>query len=158
MILTASRSLIGICFSAMDRFTRDLPMKIFFTSRGCPYLCTYCFNHKYNSLYRGKGEIVRYRSVENVLAEIKDVRSKWPLKHLFFLSDTFILDRAWVRRISERYSAEIKLPFTCNVRANLVDEQVASDLKKAGCISVLFGVESGDESYAKRYFEEAHVR
>lgn len=130
---------------SLDSYTRDSPMKIVFTSRGCPYLCTYCFNHKYNSLYRGKGEIVRYRSVDNVLAEIKDVSSKWPLKHVFFLSDTFILDRAWVSEFAERYSTEIKLPFTCNVRANLVDEQVASDLKKAGCVSVLFGVESGDE-------------
>ncbi len=130
---------------SLDRFTRDSPMKTFFPNRGCPYLCTYCFNHKYNDLYRGKGEIIRYRSVENVLAEIKDVRSKWPLKHIFFLSDNFVLDREWVGEFAERYRAEIKLPFTCNVRANLVDEKVASDLKKAGCISVLFGVESGDE-------------
>jgi anaerobic magnesium-protoporphyrin IX monomethyl ester cyclase len=127
-----------------DRFTRDSPMKIFFPNRGCPYLCTYCFNHKYNSLYCGKGEIIRYRSVGNVLAEIKDVRSKWPLKHIFFLSDNFILNREWVAEFAERYSTEIRLPFTCNVRANLVDEKVASDLKKAGCVSVLFGVESGD--------------
>jgi len=130
---------------SMDRYTRDSPMKIFFPNRGCPYLCTYCFNHKYNSMYRGKGDIIRYRSVENVLAEIKDVRSKWPLKHVFFLSDNFILNRDWVSEFADRYSVEIGLPFTCNVRANLVDEKVASDLEKAGCVSVLFGVESGDE-------------
>jgi anaerobic magnesium-protoporphyrin IX monomethyl ester cyclase len=130
---------------SLDRFTRDSPMKTVFPNRGCPYLCTYCFNHKYNNLYRGKGEIIRHRSVDNVLAEIKDIRSKWPLKHIFFLSDNFILDKAWVGEFAERYRAEIRLPFTCNVRANLVDEKIASDLKKAGCISVLFGVESGDE-------------
>jgi anaerobic magnesium-protoporphyrin IX monomethyl ester cyclase len=130
---------------SIDRFTREAPMKIFFPNRGCPYLCTYCFNHKYNSLYQNKGAIVRYRSVDSVLAEIKDVRSKWPLKHVFFLSDNFILDKAWVGEFAERYRAEIGLPFTCNVRANLVDEKVVSDLKKAGCLSVLFGVESGDE-------------
>ncbi len=130
---------------SQDRFIRDSPMKIFFPNRGCPYLCTYCFNHKYNELYRGRGEIIRYRSVDNVLAEIKDVRSKWPLKFIFFLSDNFILDREWVSEFAERYRAEIGLPFTCNIRANLVDERVASDLKKAGCLSVIFGVESGDE-------------
>ncbi len=128
-----------------DRFTRDSPMKIFFPNRGCPYLCTYCFNHKYNELYRGKGNIIRYRSVGNLLAEIGDVRSKWPLKFIFFLSDNFILDREWVSEFAERYRREINLPFSCNVRANLVDEKVASDLKKAGCLSVIFGVESGDE-------------
>ncbi|MGD0100904.1 MAG: radical SAM protein [Acidobacteriota bacterium] len=128
-----------------DRFTRDSPMKIFFPNRGCPYLCTYCFNHKYNELYRGKGEIIRYRSVDNLLAEIAQVRSRWSLKFIFFLSDNFILDREWVGEFAERYRREINLPFSCNVRANLVDEKVASDLKKAGCISVIFGVESGDE-------------
>ncbi len=130
---------------SLDHFTRESPVKVFFTNRGCPYLCTYCFNHKYNSLYCGKGEVVRYRSVENVLAEIREVRSKWPLKHLFFLSDNFILNREWVREFAARYRAEIGLPFTCNVRANLVDEAVACDLREAGCVSVLFGVESGDE-------------
>lgn len=129
---------------SIDRFTRDSPVKVFFPNRGCPYLCTYCFNHKYNSLYSGKGQVIRYRSVDNVLAEIKDVRSKWPLKYLFFLSDNFILDKDWVGEFAERYGTEIGLPFTCNVRANLVDAKVASDLKRAGCNSVLFGVESGD--------------
>jgi radical SAM superfamily enzyme YgiQ (UPF0313 family) len=129
----------------LDRFTRDSPVKMFFPNRGCPYLCTYCFNHKYNDLYRGNGEIIRYRSVENVLAEIKEVRSKWPLKHLFFLSDNFILNREWIGEFSARYREEIGLPFTCNVRANLVDGEIASHLQKAGCISALFGVESGDD-------------
>jgi anaerobic magnesium-protoporphyrin IX monomethyl ester cyclase len=128
-----------------DRFTRDSPMKIFFPNRGCPYLCTYCFNHKYNELYRGKGDIIRHRSVGNLLAEIRDVRARWPLKFIFFLSDNFILDREWVNEFADRYRREINLPFSCNVRANLVDEKVASDLKKAGCLSVIFGVESGDE-------------
>jgi anaerobic magnesium-protoporphyrin IX monomethyl ester cyclase len=128
-----------------DCFMRDSPMKIFFPNRGCPYICTYCFNHKYNELYRGKGEVVRYRSVDNVIAEIKDVRSKYPLKFIFFLSDNFILSRDWVSEFAERYPKEIGLPFTCNIRANLLNEKVASDLKKAGCLSVIFGVESGNE-------------
>ncbi len=128
-----------------DRFTRDSPMKIFFPNRGCPYLCTYCFNHKYNELYRGKGDIIRYRSVGNLLAEIGEVRSRWPLKFIFFLSDNFILDREWVREFAGRYRREVNLPFSCNVRANLVDEKMASDLKKAGCVSAIIGVESGDE-------------
>jgi anaerobic magnesium-protoporphyrin IX monomethyl ester cyclase len=129
---------------SQDHFTRDWPMKIFFPNRGCPYLCTYCFNHQYNGLYSGKGEIIRYRSVDSILAEINEVRSKWSLKHIFFLSDNLILNRNWVSQFAERYRSEIGLPFTCNVRANLVDEKVVSDLKRAGCVSVLFGVESGD--------------
>jgi anaerobic magnesium-protoporphyrin IX monomethyl ester cyclase len=127
-----------------DRYMREVPLKHFLSSRGCPYLCTYCFNNQYNKLYRGKGEIIRYRSVANVLAEIKEVRARYPLKFVRFLSDNFTMDKGWVREFTDRYSAEVCLPFNCHVRANLIDADVARDLGRAGCRSVLLGVESGD--------------
>ena len=35
--------------------------------RGCPFQCTFCFNHAYQRLYRGKGRYVRMRSVDNLI-------------------------------------------------------------------------------------------
>jgi anaerobic magnesium-protoporphyrin IX monomethyl ester cyclase len=130
-----------------DHYLSHYSVKNFSISRGCPYLCTYCFNHKYNELYRGKGEIVRYRSPGNVIAEINEVRSKWPLKYILFLSDTFIMDKEWVSEFADRYRVEVGLPFVCQVRPNLMDEKVGKDLKRAGCHMAYMGVESGIERF-----------
>lgn len=128
-----------------DPYMHDVTLKHFFSSRGCPYLCTYCFNHKFNELYRGKGEIIRYRSVDNVLAEIADVRARYPLQFVRFLSDNFTMSREWVAEFADKYRCDVALPFNCHVRANLIDAEVAADLARAGCHSVLLGVETGDD-------------
>jgi anaerobic magnesium-protoporphyrin IX monomethyl ester cyclase len=128
-----------------SKFQRDYAVKPFFPVRGCPYSCSYCFNHKYNEIYRGKGDIIRYRSVNNVIKEIMDFRSRWPLEVVLFNSDNFILNKDWINEFADRYPMEVGLPFICYVRANLIDEKIAKDLKRAGCISVQIGVESGDD-------------
>ena len=56
---------------------RDWPLKSFMASRGCPYSCTYCFNHVFRKLYRGKGNIIRRHSVDYVIEEIRRVKSKY---------------------------------------------------------------------------------
>ena len=127
-----------------DRYMHDVTLKHFFSSRGCPYLCTYCFNHKFNELYRGKGEVIRYRSVDNVLAEIASVRERYPLRFVRFLSDNFTMSKEWIAEFAGKYSRDATLPFNCHVRANLIDGGVARDLGRAGCHSVLLGVEAGD--------------
>ncbi len=129
-----------------DKYMRNVTMKHFFPMRGCPYLCTYCFNHKYNQLYRGKGKVLRWRSVDNVLAEIEDVRERYPLKFVRFLSDNFTNGKEWVADFADKYRRRVGLPFHCNVRANMVDEKVARDLARAGCVSVLLGIETGDDA------------
>jgi len=129
----------------LDPYMRAVTMKHFFPMRGCPYLCTYCFNHKYNELYRGKGKVLRWRSVANVLAEVNDVRARYPLKFVRFLSDNFTNGKQWVAEFADKYAREVALPFHCNVRANMVDATVARDLARAGCVSVLLGIETGDD-------------
>ena len=44
------------------------------SNRGCPYKCTYCFNHAYNKLTKGTGDMMRYRSVDSIIREIKEVK------------------------------------------------------------------------------------
>jgi radical SAM superfamily enzyme YgiQ (UPF0313 family) len=133
-----------------DPYMRRVTMKHFFPMRGCPYLCTYCFNHKYNQLYRDKGSILRWRSVDNVLAEIDEVRRAYPLQFVRFLSDNFTNSKEWVAEFADKYRAAVGLPFHANVRANMVDEKVARDLARAGCVSVLLGIETGDDDARNR--------
>src|SRR3989338_11583780 len=44
----------------------------FVSTRGCPYPCTYCINRKQKEIYSGMGAFVRYKSVDKILAEIKE--------------------------------------------------------------------------------------
>ncbi len=126
------------------KLARNNKIKSCITTRGCPYSCTYCFNHQYNKLYRGKGKIIRMRTVDNVIEELKLLK-KYPLDLVHFATDTFILDEKWIHEFSIKYKKEIGVPFYCGVRANLVKKDIIRNLKKAGCVSVAMGVETGNE-------------
>ena len=114
------------------------------TGRGCPYNCSFCFNKAYADLYPGSKR-TRQRSVGNVLQEIKEVRARYGLSFITFMDDTFIVNRAWLRKFTARYAVEIGLPWWCQVRANLVDEEVVCLLQEGGCVSVSYGLEAGNE-------------
>lgn len=134
---------------AQDTFLRDDPCKAFMATRGCPYKCTYCFNSKYNQLYRGKGKIVRNRSPQRVVDEIVAVKAKYPLSHVGFLDDSFLSQPpGWFDTFCALYKRKVGLPFSHNVRANLVREDVLIKLKDAGLTTVWMGVECGDDAIA----------
>jgi anaerobic magnesium-protoporphyrin IX monomethyl ester cyclase len=125
--------------------SRRNKIRPFITGRGCPYSCTYCFNKAYRDLYRGLGKAMRRRSVEDVIREIKAVRKRYPLEFITFMDDTFILNRQWLQEFAIRYKAEVGLPFWCQVRANLVTDEMMALFKDAGCVSVSFGLEAGND-------------
>ncbi len=129
---------------SQNRFLAKIPIKAVFAGRGCPYNCSYCFNHAYNSMYKGKGKILRTKSVSYVLAEIKDIRSKYPLTFVKFHDDIFGADPAWLAEFSDRYPQEIGLPFNCYVRPNMVTEEYSRLLQKSGCYSVCMAIECGN--------------
>ena len=120
-------------------------IKHFLTGRGCPYNCTYCFNHALSELYRGKGKRFRQRSVGHVIEEIRWVRDHYPLEFVVFVDDTFVLSGEWLAEFAEEYPRQVGLPFFCNTRANLVTEDQVRLLREAGCHSVSMGIETGND-------------
>ena len=137
-------------FPEHDIFDRACPGRVpvttyVMTSRGCPYGCSYCFNHAYSELYQDKGTMCRRRSVGNVLEELILLKNRYPLQIIVFQDDTFNLDRKWLRDFAARYPREINLPFHCHLRADLLDGETAQLLDQAGCISVKLGLEAGSD-------------
>lgn len=127
----------------------DHGIRSFLTQKGCPYKCTYCFNHAYNSMFKGDGrKIMRRRSVDNLLAEIKDVVQRYPVaRFVRFADDVFVVDKEdeWLEEFAERYPKEVGLPFYCLIRCNSLTQNVAMLLQKAGCKSIGMSIEAGSE-------------
>jgi radical SAM superfamily enzyme YgiQ (UPF0313 family) len=125
--------------------SRRTKIKPFITGRGCPYDCAFCFNKAYSDLYGGKGLRYRRRSADNVIRELKEVSAEHDVRFILFMDDTFILQDAWLNEFMSRYKVEIGLPFWCQVRANLVTDEKLALFKDAGCVSVSFGLEAGND-------------
>lgn len=115
------------------------------TSRGCPYSCSYCSSEALRGIYRNKNSI-RYRSVENVITEIKEIVQTYPfIKAIHFDDDNLFLRRDWAEEFATRYPDEVGLPFCCNLHPNLVTKVTVALLRQAGCTEVRIGLESGND-------------
>ena len=127
------------------KYLRDYPTKPFITGRGCPYMCSFCFNRDFNRMYRGKMKTLRRISPEKVVDEVLDCKAKYPLHKIFFNDDIFIMQKDWLEEFTPLYRDNIGIPYACNIRANLVNEDIVRLLKESGCYLVMWGIESGNE-------------
>ncbi len=121
------------------------PIKTFMSGRGCPYSCTYCFNHVFNKIYEGKGPVLRYKSVGYIIEEINQTSARYPLTFVKFHDDIFGSDNKWLEEFAVRYPKEVGLPFLCYARPNIISEDYARLLKEAGCYSITMAIECGSE-------------
>ncbi len=113
------------------------------TSRGCPYSCSYCFNSYVRSL-RGRS-IVRQRSVDNVIDELRQAKDRYDLKFMWFDDDAFTTNSNWILEFCDRYKTEIGLPFTCAANPHYMNAKVVEALRSAGCVNVQIGIQSTSE-------------
>jgi len=117
------------------------------TARGCPHSCSYCCNEFLNEFFRGKGPVVRRRSVENVIGELREALEMFPNLLLVIMGDDlFSLNVGWLREFAEKYPGAVGLPFVCNLHPNHLDEERLRLLKRAGLRFCVMGVQSGSVS------------
>ena len=125
-------------------YTHNSPIKHFMGSRGCPYQCTYCFNHAYYQIYK-REKRGHQRDVDHLCDEINWVRQHYRLEQVIFLDDLFIIFQDWLEEFAEVYPKRVGIPFFCNVRANLMTPEKVALLKKAGCATVSMGIEAAND-------------
>jgi anaerobic magnesium-protoporphyrin IX monomethyl ester cyclase len=120
-------------------------------SRGCPFSCTYCFNHVMVEAYRrdlqcsfqGLHYIRRFsvgqmiREIEHLLKDYRNIRT------FIFDDDLFTFDKAYVGEFCEAYRKVTTIPFVVNAHVGYFDDECAEALAAANCRIVKFGVESG---------------
>lgn len=113
------------------------------TSRGCPYKCSYCY-HPFQA------SKVKYRSIDNILGEIEEVRRRYGSYQFSIKDDSFTVKRSHVIGFCEALlKNKIRINWDCTTRVNLVDEELLRLMKAAGCNVIKVGVESGSERILK---------
>jgi anaerobic magnesium-protoporphyrin IX monomethyl ester cyclase len=114
------------------------------TSRGCPFSCIWCGSQC------TFGRKVRNRSVENVVAEIEHLVSRYAIDTVWFVDDTFTLNKKRVlefcRLMTER---NIRISWGCQAHVKTADEEMFLAMKKVGLVQLDFGVESGSNRVLK---------
>ena len=124
-------------------------------SRGCPFRCTYCLNHKIITVYKDSGHLpkhyIRRHSVDQVVGEVEHLLSRYNrIKMFIFDDDLFTFDKEWLREFSQAYRKVTRIGFVCNAHVRMFDEEAARLLKEAGCRIVKFGVESGSDRIRRK--------
>jgi hopanoid biosynthesis associated radical SAM protein HpnJ len=127
------------------------PYISFYTSRGCPALCTYCLWPQTMT-----GRRWRTRSSENVAAEIKRTLELFPeVKNIHFDDDTFTWLKPRVLDICAKLKP-LKFTWSCNSRVT-PDYEMLKAMKEAGCCLLDVGFESGDPAILKNIKKGATV-
>jgi radical SAM superfamily enzyme YgiQ (UPF0313 family) len=120
---------------------RYVPFYPIMTSRGCPFDCIYCTKNIHG--YR-----IRYRSVDNVIAEIRYLKDKFKIKELIIADDNFTQDPRRAGEIFDRiYESKlgIKILFSNGIRSDIYSEGLVRKMKRAGVYRVCLGIESGNQ-------------
>jgi radical SAM superfamily enzyme YgiQ (UPF0313 family) len=148
-----------VVYEAADLY-RNTDRKVFVTQRGCPMNCSFCFHHAWKGkVYDAKNkEYVRKRSVDHVIAEIKAVRAKYPLKFIHFVDDIFNLRNDWLDEFCEKYPKEVGLPFDVILMANMTTEEHIQKLRKAGCVYARIAIEAASDYVRNAVFRKNTTR
>lgn len=119
--------------------------------RGCPFNCTYCSNHALRKLTLGR--YVRFRSPNNILAEIKDLSGKLKGKREIYLEvETFAVDQVWARELFvglKKLNAELPAPIAYGANIRVTPGVDFSELfqacQEANFRFINIGLESGSD-------------
>lgn len=124
------------------------------TTRGCPFKCTFCSSHTVH------GRKLRFRSVENIIAEIKLLYEKYGVTLFIPEDDLFTVKKERSKHLLTAIKSlnipGLQLQFTNALSINTLDEQVMDELIDAGMRVTYLAIESGSQ-YVQKYIIKKNV-
>lgn len=118
-------------------------------SRGCCYKCAFCDHALF-------GSRVRWRSVDNIVAEIQHIIDTYGVRNFEFFDDMFTIDK---RRLKDFYSKVkgLNIRYRCNGRTDILDPETYDILRESGCELICYGIESGAQSILDKMQKQTTV-
>lgn len=111
------------------------------TGRGCPYECTFCSYDRR----------VRLRSADNIISELYELKRRYKIGSFSIQDELFIVDRKRaVEFCNKLIKSRLNLTWQASGRVNLIDKELLKLFKKAGCLEVSYGIESGSPKVLDR--------
>jgi anaerobic magnesium-protoporphyrin IX monomethyl ester cyclase len=109
------------------------------TSRGCPFNCDFCSRPVFGRSYRS-------RSPSNIVDEMETIVD-YGYDRIWLADDLFPRDtESGVALCSEIRNRQLNVSWECLCRADVMKREIALKMKKAGCVRVFFGLESGNDN------------
>lgn len=137
-------------FENLDRSKNFTAMVML--SRGCLFSCTYCGNSQFRNIYPNKQKYCRFRSPEKAIELLELLLKKYPfIKFIEFRDAIFNMYKEWFYEFMPMYIEKIHLPFNCNLRFDVLDEEMVKMLKDGGCYMIDIGLENGNEEFRRKY-------
>lgn len=116
---------------------KRLPSTNMITSRGCPFSCNFCSKNVF-------GSKTRAQSPENIMKEIEVLQRDYGIREIVFNDDSFTLNGKRVESLCDLIiEKKLDITWNCSTRVNLVNPELLKKMKRGGCISIGYGIESG---------------
>ncbi|MHA1732160.1 MAG: B12-binding domain-containing radical SAM protein [Promethearchaeota archaeon] len=125
-----------------------------FTSRGCPYGCVWCAKNIH-------GRKIRYRSPQNVVAEIERDIEEFGIREIVIMDDSFSQNRARaieICRLIIQKDLRVNINLYSGVRADRLDEIMLKFFKRAGVKRITVGIESGNQKVVNLIGKRLNLR
>lgn len=120
------------------------------TGRGCPYRCTYCCNTPILEGWKTKKTFLRKYDPQDLVNELVRLRDLYGVGYFEFWDELFLSNLKFVRAFFTLYKEQVKLPFSINSRVEVMNEEFCKTAAEAGCHTIWFGIESGDEEFRSK--------
>lgn len=130
--------------SMMNKLQRSNRAVSVFTTRGCPYRCTYCHNVF--------GKMLRKRSAAHVIEELRLLQKDYGVDEIEFLDDIFNMDLKRAHEIFDRMKDEdlhFQITFPNGLRSERLDEELLRKFKRGGVYWITIAIESGSPHIQK---------